>query len=74
MARQPIRAKIGTTSSTLIVVWKEKDVYKNGDSVIAMEWKLYNNLHSHYRRLKRCSEWKNFIVRETEPLLFLERI
>lgn len=66
-------AKIGTHSSTLLVLWNNKP-YKIGDRILAMPYKTYDSLHSTVKRLKKCQYWEEFRVDKIEPILFVSRI
>lgn len=68
--KKQVRAKIGTHSSTVVVLWKNEEP-KEGDIITAMEFSIYNSLHHSYRRLKKCHYWKQYKVEDTTPLLFL---
>jgi len=58
--KNTINAKIGTHSSTVLVLWK---AYTPGDkSILAMKLQQWNNSHWSYRRLKSCSFWKTYYV------------
>jgi len=58
-----VRAKIGTKSSTVLVLWNDK-AFVVGAKILAMEQHVYDQLHSHYKRLKKCNSWKEYRVRE----------
>lgn len=70
--KKQIRAKIGTHSSTILVLWDDKP-YNVGDRIIAMEYNLYNTLHSRFRRLKSCGYWRSYHVDEISPILFVSK-
>jgi hypothetical protein len=60
MAKKFVLAKIGTGSSTRIVLWKEP---KDGDdTLIAMKADVYNSLHWSFRRKRSCQYWKRYVI------------
>jgi hypothetical protein len=67
-----IQAKIGTHSSLILVLWNDKPI-KKGDKMLAMPSELYDSLHHSYRKLKSCQYWQEYLVTDTEPILFLNR-
>lgn len=70
LGKHPIvSAKIGTHSSTRIVLWKP---YKDGDKrVLAMELSQWENSHWSYRRLKTCNFWKTYFIDKVSPEGFM---
>lgn len=70
--KNKIQAKIGTHGSSILVLWNDKPI-KKGDKILAMPSELYDNLHSSYRRLKSCQYWQEYLVTDTEPILFVDR-
>ena len=66
-------AKIGTHSSTSIVLWDFKDINK-GDRIFAMEADRYNSLHSSRKNIKSNGCWDEYIVDDIHPILFLSKI
>jgi hypothetical protein len=68
-----IQAKIGTHSSTELVLWNDKQEIKIGSKILAMESKLYDSLHSQWRRLKSCDYWQHYLITETEPIVFVSK-
>lgn len=72
--KRRIEAKIGTHSKTILVLWDDKEITIGGQ-ILAMEAKLYDQLHSSYRRLKLCQYWTEFIVDDVaDGMLRVSRI
>lgn len=67
-----IKAKIGTHSSSILVLWNDKPIVK-GERILAMPADTYDSLHYSYRRLKKCQYWQEYLVTDTEPILFVDR-
>ena len=67
-----INAKIGTHSSSLLVLWNNKPI-NIGDRILAMPSNIYDSLHYSYRKLKSCQYWEEYLVTDTEPILFLNK-
>lgn len=62
-------AKVGTHSSTRLVLWKP---YAEGDTwVLAMELSQWENSHWSYRRLKKCNFWQRLFVDKVSPEGFM---
>ena len=67
-----INAKIGTHNSSILVLWNDKPITK-GKRILAMPSDLYDSLHHSYRKLKSCQYWQEYLVTDTEPILFVDR-
>jgi len=63
-------AKIGTHSSTEIVLWNDKPIIV-GTFITAMEADIYDSLHSKWRDLKYNRMWKEYYVTKIGLVLFL---
>ncbi len=72
MMKKIIYAKIGTHSSTILVLWNDKSI-KVGDIILAMPYRTYDSLHSSVKRLKKCQYWEEFKVTGLNPILFIDR-
>ena len=67
-----IETKIGTHGSSVLVLWNDKPI-NIGDRILAMPSNIYDSLHYSYRRLKSCQYWEEYLVTDTEPILFVSR-
>ena len=67
-----VHAKIGTHSSTILVLWNNKP-YKVGDWIFAMKAELYDSLHSKWKNIKSNGMWKEYYITETNPILFVTK-
>jgi len=65
-------AKIGTHSSSVLVLWNDKEI-NIGDVIVGMPADLYDSLHSSYRRLKICQYWEEYKVTNIDPILFINK-
>lgn len=68
--------KIGTLSGSLIYLWNHKTTLEKGGIILAMEAKYYDQLHSHYKRLKSCNYWRKYKIDDIneEGRLFLTKL
>lgn len=68
-----ISAKIGTHSSTQLVLWDDKQKIEKGCKILAMEANLYDSLHSQYRRLKSCQYWETYKIEDVGSVVFVSK-